>query len=72
MPNREQDPIQPDDFSRARINEKNEESINALIQKLRTLKVSQIRRQLKYDIEHNIERYFSVTEFIQLAKEKQS
>jgi hypothetical protein len=49
-----------------------EESINELVQNIRTLKISQIRRQLKYDIEHNIDRYFSVTNFIKLAKEQQS
>jgi len=40
------------------------------MQLVRTLKASQIRRQLRDDEQHNTDRYYSVYNFFRLAKEK--
>jgi hypothetical protein len=40
------------------------------MQLVRTLKTSQIRRQLRDDEQHNIDRYYSVSNFFRLAREK--
>jgi hypothetical protein len=41
------------------------------IHDLRLLKLSQIRKQLRYDEEHNLDRYIAVVHFIAKAKEQQ-
>jgi len=41
------------------------------IRDLRLLKLSQIRKQLRYDERHNLDRYIAVVHFIALAKEQQ-
>jgi hypothetical protein len=37
---------------------------------LRLLKLSQIRKQLRHDEKHNLDRYIAVVHFIALAKEQ--
>jgi hypothetical protein len=44
--------------------------VEKLIQLIRTLKTSQIRRQLEIDWRDNTDRYYSVYHFFRLAKEK--
>ena len=38
---------------------------------IRTLRTSQVRKQLEDDEKHNVDRLFSVYHFFRLAKEKQ-
>jgi hypothetical protein len=45
-------------------------SVDNVIQLVRTLKTSQIRRQLEDDSKHNTDRYYSVYHFFCLAHEK--
>jgi hypothetical protein len=44
--------------------------IDDLIQILRTLKVSQLRRQLESDQRDNLDRYLYISNFLRLAKEQ--
>ena len=50
--------------------EENPMDVENLMQLVRTLKASQIRRQLRDDEQHNTDRYYSVYNFFRLAKEK--
>ena len=45
-------------------------SVENIFQLIRTLKSSQVRRQLEDDEKHNTDRYYSVYHFFRLAKEK--
>ena len=46
------------------------EDIDDLVRVLDQLKISQIRRQLEHDAEHNADRFVAVAHFINLAKEQ--
>jgi hypothetical protein len=47
-----------------------DQNIEDIVQTLRQLKISQIRKQLERDAERNPDRFFAVALFINLAKEQ--
>ena len=46
-------------------------SVDQILTLIRTLRTSQVRKQLEDDEKHNVDRLFSVYHFFRLAKEKQ-
>jgi hypothetical protein len=46
-------------------------SVDEILSLMRTLRTSQVRKQLEHDEKHNVDRLFSVYHFFRLAKEKQ-
>lgn len=44
--------------------------VDAMVQKFRTLRLSQVRGQLENDDRHNIDRLIHVHHFLKLAKER--
>jgi hypothetical protein len=45
-------------------------SVDAILQLMRGLTTSQVRQQLEYDEQHNVDRLFSIYHFFRLAKDR--
>jgi hypothetical protein len=45
-------------------------SVDAILQLMRDLTTAQVRQQLEYDEQHNVDRLFSIYHFFRLAKER--
>ena len=45
-------------------------SVDAILQLMRGLTTAQVRQQLEYDEQHNVDRLFSIYHFFRLARER--
>ena len=45
-------------------------SVDAILQLMRGLTTAQVRKQLEYDEQHNVDRLFSIYHFFRLARER--